>query len=195
MRKSNCDITDGIHLIIKSDCSAGIQTVVWHFHRDNHYSCLFIPLYFSWAVNGRLDLLPAGVNKVQIKRCKTLCQKGTDKMLSTTKSIHFIHNSLLYLSSACQFLENSPSIFCSHVGVAKNHIWVEISDYLCFAELKEKPFHIHVNNRGVLEENSASEYKTSVVGNSTDKIYNKHAKVLQPPSHVQLQRVGESTHL
>lgn len=33
----------------------------------------------------------------------------------------------------------------------------------------------------VLEDNSVSVYQTSVVGNSTDKIYNKHAKMWQAP--------------
>lgn len=58
---------------------------------------------------------------------------------------------------------------------------------VCVCRIKGKPWNIPVNI-SVLGVNSVS---ASVAANGTDKIYNKHAKVLQPPSHVQLQRVGE----
>lgn len=61
---------------------------------------------------------------------------------------------------------------------------------VCVCRIKGKPRNIPVNI-SVLGDNSVSACKTSVAANGTDKIYNKHAKVLQPPSHVQLQRVGE----
>ena len=52
---------------------------------------------------------------------------------------------------------------------------------ICVCRFKGKPPQFPCQHHGVLEDNSVSVYKTSVVANSADKIYNKHAKVLQPP--------------
>ncbi|KAM3604116.1 uncharacterized protein V6R79_006642 [Siganus canaliculatus] len=48
-------------------------------------------------------------------------------------------------------------------------------------KFKGKPSPYSCQHRCMLEDNGVKVHETSVVGNSTEKIYNKHAKVLQPP--------------
>lgn len=106
-------------------------------------------------------------------------------MLSDAQLNHFNHNPPL-LNVA--FLDLS----CANCQLSA--CWRKSSQtklmIVCVCRFKGKPQNIPVNI-SVLGDNSVSACKTSVAANGTDKIYNKHAKVLQPPSHVQLQCVGE----
>lgn len=59
--------------------------------------------------------------------------------------------------------------------------WRQNQWLFVFAGLKGKPRKYSCQHRGMLQDNGVSLHETSVVGNSADKIYNKHAKVQQPP--------------
>lgn len=74
-----------------------------------------------------------------------------------------------------------------HVGVAPKcwflrtaHWRQSMIIYVCRFKGEETPQY-SCRNRSMMEDNGVSPYKTSVVANSTDKIYNKHARVPQSP--------------
>lgn len=181
-RKSNCIITHGIHFdhkvwLIERN-SYHTWTVVWHFQRLNRYSYLFFLTYFSWGDNGRLDLGPVGVNELQIERSENLCQQGIyteqRRYLAGLKEL----TSTVKLSFMCFFWR---FLVWSATTLSSCGCWwkAQINSYVC--RFKGKALQYSCQHCSVLQDNSIGVYKTSVVGNSADKIYNKHAKVLQPP--------------
>lgn len=92
---------------------------------------------------------------------------------------------LSFLSSTILYEQTQPSAFS-----VPTQFFGEFQRLFVFADFRESPFNVHVNMSGVLRDSGVSVRGTSVVGNGTDRIYNKQAKV-PAPSHVQLQRVGD----
>lgn len=134
----------------------------------------FSLFHLSWRDNEKLDLRLARANELRyaIERTKQFrCYSKTKQnpQNSPLQHLFFSYNQPLSCVCTLVFEESTPA---------------PKSVIICVCRFKGgKPLKYSCQQRGMSGDNGVGLHKTSVVGNSPDKIHNKHAKVSQPPPH------------